>query len=638
MRGGFCVTSDGPVVRFHLLGGPPMRRLLAFHQAPDGAALLVGRLHYREDLSRALGVTAAPRATANDGGLVLAAYRRWGRQGLERLEGCFAAVVWDANERRLYARRDLLGGFPLFWAQRGHRFAAGTHLPSVCSWVGATRMDPEYQADYLMLPTCGVHEPASERTPYEGVQRLGPRAVLDAELAAGRVRVAEHWDWLDRIEEPTSSAPGAIAERFLELLRGAVRQRMVGRTAAHVSGGMDSTAVALLALEETQRGAAAGPLHTISLVYDAMTVLAREREIIESVVCERPGVVAHLIAGDRLFDFAPYAAPPEHDEPWPWLGMAETELARADEAERAGVDTVLTGQGADDLLDLGPHHLADLLRRGRLLLAWREACASAHAENCGVWPILYPFGIRTLLPAWARDGLGPHLRGGRADWRNLGDYTLPPWIRPAYARRFRLWERAAACDALARRPRLPAPVTTVLERVARRTGDLGRWYITAPRGVLVEHPFLDPRLVRFLIGVHATTPPRPRTRPKPILVDATAGILPDSIRLRNKAGFFNEPYFRGIAAHAAALERLVSASAPAADAWLDPDALILCLRQSALGIGTDRCQMDRLNVTLSWLRWRSLAQGGASSADDLPISVHALTGATRGLALPAFGR
>jgi asparagine synthase (glutamine-hydrolysing) len=155
-----------------------------------------------------------------------------------------------------------------------------------------------------------------------------------------------------------------------------------------------------------------------------------------------------------------------------------------------------------------------------------------------------------------------------------------------------------------------------LDKIAGRTGDLGRWNLSAPRGILVEHPFLDPRLLCFLLGVHERLAPQPRTVSKPILVEATKGILPDSIRLRSKAGFFNEPYFRGISRYAGDLERQLCTKNPAAPDWLDTGALAHCLRQSALGIGTDRVQMDRLNISLSWLKWLAMSRGAEPAGAD----------------------
>src|SRR5262249_9753111 len=151
--------------------------------------------------------------------------------------------------------------------------------------------------------------------------------------------------------------------------------------------------------------------------------------------------------------------------------------------------------------------------------------------------------------------------------------------------------------------------------VEGRTGDLGRWYLSTPRGMLVTHPFLDPRLLRYCLGVHARVGPFPRDTPKPILAEAMRGVLPETLRTRPKTGFFDEPDFRGLGRHLPTLEALVR-RAPVDDVgFLDRDALIDCLRQSALGVGNARIQLDRVNLTLSLLRWLSLREStGARTA------------------------
>src|SRR5262249_22054611 len=156
------------------------------------------------------------------------------------------------------------------------------------------------------------------------------------------------------------------------------------------------------------------------------------------------------------------------------------------------------------------------LRRGRLGRAWAVATQAARAENCSLWSILYPFGLINLLPLAAREGPGAWLRGGRTNWLNMGEDTLPPWVLPGFARAHRLRER---CLAHTREPFF-ACRTTVLSiaraKVLNRAGDAGRWYLSAPRGLLLCHPFLDARLLRYSLGIHARILPLPRGQPKPL--------------------------------------------------------------------------------------------------------------------------
>ena len=71
------------------------------------------------------------------------------------------------------------------------------------------------------------------------------------------------------------------------------------RRPAHVSGGMDSTAVALTARDCLN---VREPLHGLSLVYDRPPYLARERPYAESALGQG-GIAPHRINGDEVLDF-----------------------------------------------------------------------------------------------------------------------------------------------------------------------------------------------------------------------------------------------------------------------------------------------------------------------------------------------
>ena len=104
----------------------------------------------------------------------------------------------------------------------------------------------------------------------------------------------------------------------------------------------------------------------------------------------------------------------------------------------------MTGLGADDIFDMQPFHLAELLRSGRLWAAWSEASRWARAHDYNVWELLGPYGFANLLPAWMRMGVGNWLRGGYAGWGRNTEWTIAPWIRPDFARRMDLRGRSLA--------------------------------------------------------------------------------------------------------------------------------------------------------------------------------------------------
>jgi len=97
-----------------------------------------------------------------------------------------------------------------------------------------------------------------------------------------------------------ATAPRTLEDadlRYRELLREAIRQRMRGRVAAHLSGGMDSTAIALLAAECA--GPENGPIQVWSLVPRKAPAAWLRVAYIEMAIAARPEIQSHRIKRRR---------------------------------------------------------------------------------------------------------------------------------------------------------------------------------------------------------------------------------------------------------------------------------------------------------------------------------------------------
>jgi asparagine synthase (glutamine-hydrolysing) len=613
---GFTVVCGAPGVDFRFLGRRPGEgTLLSFSQDHAVAAVLLGRLHYRRTLLSHLGA-ALPEELArggdhSDATLALAAYRQGGLDELARLEGDFALVLWDGRARRLLGMRDPLGGYPLFWAQDSGTFALSTSLQPLRSLRSGCVLDLDYLSEYLMLPSWSLPEPQDGRCVYEGIQRVLAGTIVSVSFPAGNVERHRYWNWLDRMVDPGTDRPEELAARYGDLLRQAVRERLHGRTAAHLSGGMDSTSVCLLAADCIASGGGAGPLHTLSLVYKRLSGLAPETAYLD-LVPRRAGVVTHRITGDDLLDFDGFDDAPAHDEPCPWLWRITMERALIEEAARVGAATILTGLGADEMMDIQPYHLSELRRRGQLWAAWQEAARWARAENSSRWQFLYPFGIANLLPAWLRAGLGPLVRGGYARWEKLSEWCIAPWVRPDFARRHDLRGRGLENIRRVHHACRPVGLSLALYGILDSTNDFSRWYLAAPHGIVLTHPFLDPRVLCLGLGIQTRCTPEPGSR-KPLLAEAMRGLLPDAIRTRRSKGHFDEVYYLGLARNLSALEALVR-RAPIADLELfDKDVLVDCLHRAALGAANGLHGLIRLNSTLTFLKWLTMQEQGQTA-------------------------
>jgi asparagine synthase (glutamine-hydrolysing) len=164
-----------------------------------------------------------------------------------------------------------------------------------------------------------------------------------------------------------------IAEQYRMLLRAVIQERIRGRTLAHVSGGMDSTSIALLAHDVICSGGGEASLRMASLVYDRLPLLAQERPSIESVLHTETQITGHSILADHLLDVDIFADPPPHDEPCTALGSYATQRPVATLAVSIGVLTIFTGHSADEVHHQIRYYLTSLLRPRHFWRACKEA-------------------------------------------------------------------------------------------------------------------------------------------------------------------------------------------------------------------------------------------------------------------------
>jgi asparagine synthase (glutamine-hydrolysing) len=571
VSGGLLLATAGPAGAVLTATGA----LATTWQGGGVTVVLLGELHYRADLHAGPG-------RPGDAERIARVYRRRGRAGLAALEGDFAVVLYDRPAGRLLAVRDPMGGYPLYHERIGGRLVVATGLAALHRRRGRpAALDLDHLAGYL-AGRSPVNEPDGTSTPFRGVERVPAGDSLEVELPALTARVRPLFAPVEVPVERGGTSTDAAAE-YREVLAAAVGERAVGRVACHVSGGLDSSAVLRFAAGAAAQGRCT-LVAGISVVYDDLPLLARETPYVEHALAMVPGLSPVRLDGDGLLDFDAFADAPAHDEPYPGLWRIGMDRALTLAAAGAGARRVLTGIGADEVLDTHPFHLADDLRSGRPVRAWREARRWAMADDTDPWTVLRPFGLEPLLPS-----------------RRRPVPDVPPWIRPEFARQAALAERLGRRAADGAAPRPPAALAFALTGIRSRVGDPVRWAVAHPAGLSVAHPFLDRRVLRAGLRVVAGTRPEPGPG-KPLLRAAMGGWLPEPILARRRKGHFNEVYYRGLLRNRDRLADLVSHPAVARTGILDAEAVAATLERAALGaLGVP--VVHRLNLALTLARW-----------------------------------
>ena len=492
-------------------GGPAalVRRTSASGRHPvaageDGPILFDGFLRRRSELAAALGLAPGAADRLPDGALFARAWTRWGAAAAARADGEFAFVAWDGPARTLVAGCSPWTAPPLCFHVNGRR-AVVASAPRGVFALGdlPRRLDDERLSNCLV----GFHGDP-RRTFYRDVRNLLPGEVLTVTPETHGVR--RHHDPAEHVRpaRPAGRAAAGHVEETWDLLRRAVRSALrAGDPAVLLSGGLDSTAVAVAALDVlAEFPSAAALLSFTSCPEPGWDGRARkpadERPLVRELAGRYPALGARFVdaAGlgfDHLLEptIALAEAPPRNVNNLVW-GHECLRLACA-----AGRRVVLTGGGGNlSFSQSGHERLAELLGAGRLRALWRAAGAPVRGRVGAA---------RSLLRRAALPWLPPSLQ--RAVLRCVkGPRPMPPpfsAVHPGYARATRLAERARAQGFGPYRPRARSCAEAQLQghTSPMRQGD-ERAVVRALEtlhGVALREPLNDRRLLEWCLGLPA---------------------------------------------------------------------------------------------------------------------------------------
>lgn len=272
--------------------------------------------------------------------VILAAWRHWGAQALDRLVGMFAFLIWDRETGQLSAVRDRFGVKPLYYHhRRDGTLLLASEIKALQSLGLGTTPAPRTWANYLAN---GSMESDGE-TFWEGIQAVPAGHRLTWER--GRIEISKWYDLAARTGPAEDSRPVAeVAAEYEALLRESVRLRFRSDlpVAINLSGGLDSSLLLALVDQEATAEAAieAFTFTTGDPDYDELPwvegMLARSGR--RPIVCALSAAEA-----PELAQTVQAAA----DEPFG--GLPTLAYARLfAEAQRRGVRVLLDGQGMDE--------------------------------------------------------------------------------------------------------------------------------------------------------------------------------------------------------------------------------------------------------------------------------------------------
>ncbi|MCH9721155.1 MAG: asparagine synthase (glutamine-hydrolyzing) [Actinomycetia bacterium] len=207
-------------------------------------------LELRAELAEQHG---AAFTTDGDGEAIAAAYHYWGTGALTRLRGMFAFALWDTALGELFCARDPFGIKPLFMATGPGGTAVGSEKKCLLGLSDVLGLDTDIDIRALQHYTVLQYVPEPE-TLHRGVRRLesGCYAVIRPGQAPEVTRY-----FRPRFAAVPFPAGGAQAryDEITAVLEDSVAKHMRAdvTVGAFLSGGIDSTAIAALAIRHNPR-------------------------------------------------------------------------------------------------------------------------------------------------------------------------------------------------------------------------------------------------------------------------------------------------------------------------------------------------------------------------------------------------
>ena len=496
--------------------------------APDGATWIVfnGEIYGYRELRSDLAKRGHVFRTDSDTEVALHAYLEWGAEFIDRIDGMFAIVIFDARTQKLRLYRDRPGIKPLYYYYDGQRFAFASELKALEKALSSHELEVDPTACYDFL---GYRYVPAPKTLYKRCFKLPPAHELVYTPATGVLESPRRYWRLPIPEQPRTPPLESCCEELRALIGSSVAEQMIADVPLgfFLSGGVDSSVVVAAAASTGRRVAT----FSIGFDSDAASETPFAREVATRFNTDHhERILSQAHAQELLPKLKVW-----FDEPFADESSMPTYLVSS--AAREHVTVVLTGDGGDEVF--GGYRTYPRYARYSRYPTWPQSMERL------TYALRRPFRRRnivnralTLLETAFSDG--PNL------WAKLmGGMSTP--AKREYARELGIprdyddwWHyREFWRDDL--------PLRTSLQYVDFHTFMPGLVLTKVDRtsmAVSLEArvPLLARRIIEFAFGVHEDLRYY-GGEPKGLLRHAYRGILPDHILDRRKKGFGIPRYY-----------------------------------------------------------------------------------------------
>lgn len=303
-----------------------------------------GEIYNFQDLRKELETKGYRFRSNSDTEVILAAYREWGKECVQHLNGMFAFGIYDSKQRQLFLARDRAGEKPLFYRVVKGTFAFASELKALMANPSFPRqLDLEALDCYLAYGYV-----PGEMCILKGFRKLPPAHALIYDLSTDWLHVWHYWQLPELCPSP-AVLEEELVEELEHLLLDSVRLRLIADVPVGIllSGGIDSSLVTAMAARVSPR-----PVKTFTISFPghgAYDEAPYARTVAEYFGTEH----TEMVAEPATVELLPMLAR-QYDEPMADSSMVPTYLVSRLIRQHATV--ALGGDGGDELFAGYPHY------------------------------------------------------------------------------------------------------------------------------------------------------------------------------------------------------------------------------------------------------------------------------------------
>lgn len=241
------------------------RRLSILDTSEDGRQPMIddqvvitvnGEIYNFQALRTELEAVGCKFSSSSDSEVLLHGYHQWGIDGLvDKIDGMYAAVIYDQAKEELFAIRDRVGIKPFYYFFDGSTFVWASELKAIVSYLGKDNLEIDNTAIIDFLTYRYIPAPKSL---YKNIFKLPAASILKLELKSKVLSLKKYWQ-LPVIERDYSESE--FSEELIHLLARSTKEQLVSDVAlgSLLSGGIDSSAITAAAAKHNDK------LHSFSI-------------------------------------------------------------------------------------------------------------------------------------------------------------------------------------------------------------------------------------------------------------------------------------------------------------------------------------------------------------------------------------